>query len=250
MKINDIKDYYANIYDEDSRLTKGCDNRHLVEKSVKMHIYKDILKVNSKYIRILDISCGTGLYSIELAKLGYNVCACDLCKNHIDLLNEKAKKLNLNIKAYTCDARSLPFENNSFDLVLLAGAIYHLEPEDKVKAINEAIRVCRRQKHILIDFLPKLHATYQNIARYGDLLPEKDKIFSYDSRENMQSYVSYKAKLCDFFSTDGITRLISYKINDMTTEQFNKYIAFCIKESKNQEIVDMSEHAIMNIVKN
>lgn len=250
MKENDIKNYYANIYNEENRLAEGCDNRHLVEKEIKMYLYKNILKLYPKGIRILDISCGTGRYSIELAKMGYDVYACDLCENHIILLNEKANKLNLKIKACVCDAKSLPFDSNMFDLVLLAGAIYHLPPNDKIQAINEAIRVCRKRKNILIDFLPKLHANYQSIARYGELLTEKDNIFSYDSKEDMKSYLKHQGvKLCNFFSTDGITRFISYKVNEMNKEQLNKYIAFCIKESTDESIVDMSEHAIMNIMK-
>lgn len=250
MKKNDIIKYYTNFYDEESRLANGCDNRHLVEKSVKMSCYKKILSNYSNDIRILDISCGTGLYSIELAKLGYEVYACDLCAKHIDLLNEKAKSFNLDITTCVCDARNLPFEDNSFDLVLLAGAIYHLEPKEKIKAIDEAIRVCRPRKHILIDFLPKLHANYQNVARFGELLPKIDNVFSYDSKKDMQTYISKcKVQLCNFFSTDSITRFISYKVNELTKEQMNKYISFSIQESTNQDIVDMSEHAIMNIMK-
>lgn len=251
MKKNDIKDYYANVYDEEHRLSCGCDNRHLIERIVKMYHYKGILKFIPKGMRILDISCGTGLYSIELAKMGYSVYACDLCENHIYKLKEKSKKLNLDIHAYVCDARSLPFEDDCFDFVLLAGAIYHLPKDGKIKAISEAVRVCRPQKHIMIDYLPRMHAEYQNIARYGELISKEDEIFSYDNTSDMFGYIeNIGVGVNDCLSTDGITRLISEKVNSMSKEQFDRYVSFCIKQSFDSNIVDMGEHAIIDIIKN
>lgn len=248
MKKSDVKAYYEHIYDEDKRLSKGCDNRHFVEKVVKMKIYKNILADYPKNSRILDISCGTGLYSIELAKMGYNVYACDLCDKHINELNYKSK--NMNINTCVCDACKLPFEDNSFDLVLLAGAIYHLSKNNKIKAIKEAVRVCSTGNHIIIDFLPRLHAEYQSFARYGRSLQPDDNIFSYDSKKDMKSYLfGINAKINNFFSTDGITRLISYKINSLNKSQLNKYISFCMEQSKNEDMIDISEHALMDIIK-
>lgn len=251
MKTNDIVTYYNAVYNEDSRLSDGCDNRHLIERAVKMYHYKNILSSYAhKNLRIADISCGTGLYSIELAKLGCNVYACDLCSKHIDLLNEKVEKLNLNIQTFVCDARNLPFDSDSFDLVLLAGAVYHLPQKGKVEAIDEAVRVCRSNGYILIDFLPKLHAEYQSIARYGELLHTPDPVFSYDSKDSMKSYLDLNAvNLRRFVSTDGITRFIRDGVNHLTKEQLNRYIAFCIKNSTNEDLVDLSEHAIMDIIK-
>lgn len=251
MKKNDIKNYYANVYDEEHRLADGCDNRHLVERIVKMYHYKGIVKKLFKGARILDISCGTGLYSIEFAKLGFRVYACDLCENHISKLKKKAKKLNLNIYACVCDACKLPFKDDYFDLVLLAGAVYHLPKDGKVKAIEEAVRVCRPQKHIMIDYLPRMHAEYQNIARYGELISKEDEIFSYDNTSDMLKYLeNMGVGMNDCFSTDGITRLISDKVNIMSKEQFNRYVSFCIKQSFDYDIVDMGEHAIIDIIKN
>ena len=251
MKKNDIKNYYANVYDEEHRLAGGCDTRHLVERIVKMYHYKGIVKKLFKGARILDISCGTGLYSIEFAKLGFRVYACDLCENHISKLKEKAKKLNLNIYACVCDACKLPFKDDYFDLVLLAGAVYHLPKDGKVKAIEEAVRVCRHQKHIMIDYLPRMHAEYQNIARYGELISKEDEIFSYDNTSDMLKYIeNIGVGMNDCFSTDGITRLISDRVNSMSKEQFNRYVSFCIKQSFDYDIVDMGEHAIIDIIKN
>lgn len=251
MKNNKIIDFYSNSYEEDKRLGESCDNRHKVEKTIKWFYYKNVLKQYPKGIKILDVSCGTGLYSLKLAKLGYDVTACDLCPKHIALLNEKAKKKNLDIKTYVCDARELPFEENTFDLVLLAGAIYHLPMQYKVKAIMESIRVCKIGCNILIDFLPKIHYIYQNIARYGTIhTNQEEDIFYYDSKMDMLNYV-FGLNVIDynFCCTDGITRLLGDKINTMNKHELDDYINFYKDICMNRDFVDLSEHAIMGIKK-
>ena len=47
---------------------------------------------------VLDIACGTGGPTIELAKRGYSIVGADLHEEVIELTREKAKKLGLNIK--------------------------------------------------------------------------------------------------------------------------------------------------------
>ena len=102
----------------------------------------------------------------------------------------------------------------------------------------------------MIDYLPRMHAEYQNVARYGELISRQDDIFSYDNTSDMLKYLAnMDVGINDCFSTDGITRLISNKVNSMSKEQFNRYVSFCIKQSFDYDIVDMGEHAIIDIIK-
>lgn len=71
-----------------------------------------------KSTKILDIGCGTGRHTIELAKRGYNVTGVDLSESQLKRASEKAKLANLNIKFLKHDARHLPFENE-FDLAIM-----------------------------------------------------------------------------------------------------------------------------------
>ena len=50
-----------------------------------------------KNIQILDIGCGTGRHSIELAKRGYTVTGIDLSKSQLNRAKEKASAQNLSI---------------------------------------------------------------------------------------------------------------------------------------------------------
>jgi 2-polyprenyl-3-methyl-5-hydroxy-6-metoxy-1,4-benzoquinol methylase len=68
--------------------------------------------------RILDIGCGTGRHSIELARRGYTVVGIDLSESLLKRAQEKAARQKLPILFQKQDARSLPFRSE-FDLALM-----------------------------------------------------------------------------------------------------------------------------------
>jgi 2-polyprenyl-3-methyl-5-hydroxy-6-metoxy-1,4-benzoquinol methylase len=73
----------------------------------------------NKRCKILDIGCGTGRHSIELARRGYtNITGVDLSETQLARAGEKAAKRNLKINFQKHDARELPF-HNEFDLVIM-----------------------------------------------------------------------------------------------------------------------------------
>ncbi len=71
-----------------------------------------------KNIRILDIGCGTGRHSIELAKRGYQVVGVDLSASLLNRAKEKVNRENLALEFYQYDARQLPFVEQ-FELVYI-----------------------------------------------------------------------------------------------------------------------------------
>lgn len=77
--------------------------------------------------RILDIGCGPGMQTIELAKLSSG--RIDALDNHepfLEDLRKRAKKegVNENIITVKGDMFDLNYEDNSFDLIWSEGAIY------------------------------------------------------------------------------------------------------------------------------
>jgi len=72
----------------------------------------------NKNARILDIGCGTGRHSIELAKRGYSVTGIDLSDSMLNKARQKAASGNLDIVFLRQDARNLKF-NREFDLVIM-----------------------------------------------------------------------------------------------------------------------------------
>lgn len=68
----------------------------------------------------LDLACGTGRHALHLAGLGWQVTAVDSSKVAIELLNERARKLNLQIDARVADLETGEFviEPESYDLIV------------------------------------------------------------------------------------------------------------------------------------
>jgi 2-polyprenyl-3-methyl-5-hydroxy-6-metoxy-1,4-benzoquinol methylase len=73
---------------------------------------------HDKSCKIIDIGCGTGRHSIELAKRGYQITGIDLSESMLNRAREKAEHENLEIDFQKHDARMLPFENE-FDLAIM-----------------------------------------------------------------------------------------------------------------------------------
>ena len=127
-------------YDEDSRLIK--DRAHNMEYLTTMRYIQKFLKPGAK---ILEIGAATGRYSIALAKMGYDVTAVDLTPKYVEIMKRKS----VGLKKFQCmvgDALDLStFKDNSFDIVLNLGPMYHLfSKKDKNQAIKETIRVTKK----------------------------------------------------------------------------------------------------------
>ncbi len=71
-----------------------------------------------KDARILDIGCGTGRHSIELARRGYAVTGIDLSANQLARAREKAREAGVSLVFEQRDARE-PHYEATFDLVIM-----------------------------------------------------------------------------------------------------------------------------------
>lgn len=94
---------------------------------------------------ILDIGCGTGLYSLTFLKLGAKtVCGQDLSQSYIKNISEKAKSLGYsNFVGKVGDCANLQFDDNKFDLIFSGDVFEHITDELKEKFLHEAYRVLK-----------------------------------------------------------------------------------------------------------
>jgi ubiquinone/menaquinone biosynthesis C-methylase UbiE len=89
----------------------------------------------------LDIGCGTGFLSLELAARGHRVTGIDFAPQMLALAKEKAASAGVAIRFEEADAENLPFSPASFDLVITRHVLWTLpHPE---AAISEWIHVLR-----------------------------------------------------------------------------------------------------------
>lgn len=91
--------------------------------------------------KILDWGCGSGNNSIFLIDKGYEVFGCDIAKNFKECVGDNLKKYGYNrnlLKNFTLipqDYERLPFDNESFDLILSNQVLYYLPSREHIKKI-------------------------------------------------------------------------------------------------------------------
>jgi ubiquinone/menaquinone biosynthesis C-methylase UbiE len=89
----------------------------------------------------LDVGCGTGFLSLELARRGHRVTGIDFAPQMLAEARKKAAAQGVAVRFEAGDAEQLPFAEGSFDLVMTRHVLWTLpHPE---QAIDEWIRVLR-----------------------------------------------------------------------------------------------------------
>jgi ubiquinone/menaquinone biosynthesis C-methylase UbiE len=94
--------------------------------------------------RILEIACGRGGFSRFLGSRGASVCGADFSASAVDIAKEKLHRNPSLVDRVTymqADAQNMPFEADSFDMVISCETIEHVP--DPREAVREMYRVCR-----------------------------------------------------------------------------------------------------------
>lgn len=92
---------------------------------------------------VLDIGCGQGMQTIELAKhIDGEIIALDFHDGFLDILSLEAKKLGLDDKIVTLhkSMKEMDFENETFDLIWSEGALYNMGFDSGLKKCYELLK--------------------------------------------------------------------------------------------------------------
>jgi 2-polyprenyl-3-methyl-5-hydroxy-6-metoxy-1,4-benzoquinol methylase len=87
---------------------------------------------------LLEIGCGIGVDSIELARCGFHVTAIDLTEAAIDIARRHAAHRNVEVTFQVGNAEALEFSDDCFDWVFSFGVLHH------TPNIRQAIAELRR----------------------------------------------------------------------------------------------------------
>jgi SAM-dependent methyltransferase len=151
-------EHYAKKYDEEvfTRGTIGeCD---FIEREINF----------DKHTAILDIGCGTGRHSIELARRGYTVTGIDLSDSQLNGAKEKAARLGLTVDFQKHDARELPFVNE-FDLALMIceGAFPLMETDEmNYSILHGAARSLKSKGRFIFTTLNGLFPLFHSVKEF------------------------------------------------------------------------------------
>jgi SAM-dependent methyltransferase len=151
-------------------------------------IEKEIGKDTSR--SIIDIGCGTGRHSIELAKRGYRVTGIDLSDSMLARARQKAAMENLHVNFIRHDARALPFRDE-FDVALLIceGAFPLMETDEMNYAIlQNAARALRKKGKLIMTTLNGLFPLLHSAEEYCASNSEEGNARYRDNRFDMMTF--------------------------------------------------------------
>ena len=243
-----LKEYYEN-YDEDARLFR--DKAHLPEYLTTIRYFDRLFQTGS---HILDACAGTGRYSFHLADKGHIVTAGDLVEHNVNLIksNPKADRL---AKIAVCDVLDLTqYKENSFDVVLCMGALYHLESDElKEKAIAECVRICKPNGMVVLAYINKVGAVFRYINEDMSNIDEAvkrfdnshDSLFFFTTPQKIE-IITKKLGLTKIYNiaTDGMIYAVGDKLNQASEEDFQKYMEYHYSTCEDESTIGASLHGL------
>jgi len=216
-KIKNISKSIENYYDKNAdnewnRLVR--DPYHKLEWDTTQIFLKKHLP---KKGLILDAGAGPGRYTIDLAKKGYDVVLLDFSKGNVELAKAKVKvaKQEKKVKDFIQGTITnlSKFKDNSFDAVIcLGGPLSHVKKNERQMAINELIRVAKKNAPIFVSVMGKYAILLNAIKKWPNEV--KDSInfkrllidgddYNWGSIKNSGKNISF----CHFFTVAELEKL-------------------------------------------
>jgi ubiquinone/menaquinone biosynthesis C-methylase UbiE len=116
------------------------------------------------YGRSLEVGCGTGFFTLNL-KLGEVLGDChvtDISPGMVEVARRNAEGLGFAVSGRPADAETLPYDDDSFDIVVGHAVIHHIP--DVALAFKEMLRVLRPGGRVVICGEP---------TQYGDAIARR-----------------------------------------------------------------------------
>jgi ubiquinone/menaquinone biosynthesis C-methylase UbiE len=154
---SEIIQHYEEDYDEAERLFGGGWGR------VELLRTQELIRrfAPEPPATIIDVGGGPGVYAAWLTDLGHEVHLIDPVARHIDQAVERSADIAV---AQVGDARSLDYPDDSFDMALLLGPLYHLiERQDRLRALQEARRVTKTGSPVVVAAINRFASAIDNL---------------------------------------------------------------------------------------
>lgn len=145
-------EWWRDLFDETYLLTDGdVLSQSITEEEVDRFVEEASLRPTD---HILDLCCGQGRHSLELARREFrHVQGIDQSEYLIDVAREMAQSEEVDVSFDVGDARTLPYDSNAFDVVLLLGNSfgYFDDVSEDRTVLQEIRRVLRSEGRVLFD---------------------------------------------------------------------------------------------------
>lgn len=215
--------------------------------------------------RVLEVGCATGHYGFYYAGQCDEYVGVDLVPSHIERFHQKIAESGLkNISCQIGDATNLEnIPNDSFDVVLCLGPMYHLPTEERELVFAECRKVCKDGGIVAFAYINKIgvyagacihddeyyRKTYPNeranefiLSRSTDDLKPDTFYLTTPEEMNAAAWRHGLTKLknlgTDFFITMSV-------VNNMTDERFEVMKPLYDQMTSHESCTGMSNHALL-----
>lgn len=251
----DVKTLYTEHFDEAQRLNRT--NASKVEFMTTLHVLDDYLKES---MSILEVGAGTGAYSLELARKGHDVTALELVPKNLETLKRNITP-DMNVNPVLGNALDLSaFNDNSFDIVLNLGPLYHLPEEaDRIRAIRESMRVLKPGGTALFAYINNDMVFVTESLRYTPQFLLGDAEEYYDPKSFKVADIPFTVLRVGYVrrlmkelglpeirhvATDGYAELLAKEINALDEDRFNEWFRFHLHTCEKPESLGSSHHLL------
>ena len=239
------------------------DGRDALSRSSRLEFYytkKHLDGMITKTDRVLEVGCATGYYGFYYAGQCQEYLGIDVVPDHIKIFKQKiaASQMN-NIACQVGDATNLKgINDDSYDVVLCLGPMYHLPPNEREFVFAECTRVCKTGGIIAFAYINKvgvyagaciLDSCYPNelankcVIENGtdDFRPD---VFYYTTPEEMNiSALRYGLSKIKNLGTDFF--IPANIVNSMSDEQFELMRPLYDQMTSYESCTGMSNHALL-----
>jgi 2-polyprenyl-6-hydroxyphenyl methylase / 3-demethylubiquinone-9 3-methyltransferase len=125
------------------------------------------LKIDPKVTAALEVGCGGGFLSEEIARMGFATTGVDPSERSVLVAADHARKSGLDIRYLMGTGESLPFEDRSFGAVFCCDVLEHVR--DLPKVISEISRVLTPGGVFFYDTINRTWASFLGAVKIGQI---------------------------------------------------------------------------------
>lgn len=148
MNHKEIKNFYKGYADKIQQ--KRLHSPYILRRYFHEQNYLLVMKSLKLTDRVLEVGCGEGIVAVFMAKMGISVTAIDISPANLLAAKELARKEGIEDKIIFMegDVENIPFNDNSFDVVIADNVLEHL-PDFK-RGLKEVKRVTKKRAIIAL----------------------------------------------------------------------------------------------------
>ncbi|MEW5820089.1 MAG: class I SAM-dependent methyltransferase [Cyanobacteriota bacterium] len=247
---NDLRDFYNNF----PKYTTIGSFYQITKLSSDSKYIKYIMKYIEPDMKVLDLGMGSGIITMEIARIAREVIGVDIASRIVDfaaaLKNIEIKRYKLiedfkrknyntsnieNVSYQVDDAENLSFKDNTFDLIISQDVIEHLPAP--IRAINHMLRCLKPRGRLILVLHTPIIDTNLNIDSWKkDISKMKNK--------DAVSKMNYNV-LQTWFKRNKI-KIIEYEI--IYNSKFVNNITNTFKFYKGAKFLEQYEDTIILVI--